>query len=568
MSARPIDAVAIRKRKKEVMARPKGVYPLYKTSTNEDTFNFSNIKDSMYMWESYSENWYNNWMKLLSLYESVIKYGTKQQLQEAADVINTAIIPYSINPSIMKETITRLSESHKENVSPNRTNDVQIHYYNMLENLTEVMECDRVQNNYNMISQRFNINKIIENNILYEDAVTETVYSVCGLIDTYSSDYKTKFCIASEAVLLAVYNTIGTEPIEEEYLKDKISTEKLLETVTDYFLINYGRANTDQFLLEMEDAAHKDPFIRETLDGYFKHLRIAHNQMINEDWSDSLDNETLKKYAVEDYSAFKERTIQETADNIQSKYYDDTLMGLAADLEQFHVMRENTEKLVGLQEFNLEDLANKTQEMMTKIKMLPSQSIGALKTAIQAILVPCRQEDIAKGTHNALAMIFYCAITLGWFMMGGPLAGALGAILTYTFSKVTQKKYFQTAIQEWREHKYSVQRKLKSCDDPEKRRRMEAYISQIEHDIKQMEDKYDRMRDPTVDELHNMSQKRMESPDYGNKTSQVNPKGLVTPTSNLYDSKKPGMAQFTKHDDAPSKIKDDFDDEEDDYYND
>ena len=94
---------------------------------------------------------------------------------------------------------------------------------------------------------------------------------------------------------------------------------------------------------------------------------------------------------------------------------------------------------------------------------------------------------------------------------------------------------------------------------------MEAYISQIEHDIKQMEDKYDRMRDPTVDELHNMSQKRMESPDYGNKTSQVNPKGLVTPTSNLYDSKKPGMAQFTKHDDAPSKIKDDLDYEKDDY---
>lgn len=567
MSARPIDAVMIRKRKKEVMARPKGVYPLYTTSINEETFNFDNIKSSMYMWESYSDNWYNNWQQLLGLYESVIKYGTKQQLQEAADLINTSVIPYSINPSVMKESITNLlSNSSRLNVAPDRHNDTQVLYNDMLQNLTEVMECDRVQNNYNMISNRFNINKIIENNILYEDAVTESIYTVCSLIDTYSLDYKTKFCVASESVLLSVYNTIGTEPIEEAYLKDKISTQGLLETVADYFLINYGRANTEQFLTEMEDAAHKDPFIRESLDSYFKRVRIAHNQMLTEDWSDSLENDTLKKYPVEDYSTYKDRIVQETENSIQSKYYDDSLMGLAADLEQFQVMRENTEKLVGLQEFNLEDLANKTQEMMTKIKMLPSQSIGALKTAIQSILVPCRQEDIAKGTHNALSMIFYCAITLGWFMMGGPLAGALGAILTYTFSKVTQKKYFQTAIQEWREHKYSVQRKLKSCDDPEKRRRMEAYISQIEHDIKQMEEKYDKMRDPTIDELHNMSQKRMESPDYSNKTSQVNPKGLVTPTSNLYDSNKPGMAQFKNHDNySPSKKEEDHDYDDDHY---
>lgn len=543
-----ISAILQRKsRKQQGPMRTNTIYPLYKDNGNvalKESYSFDNIMESVYKWNDYSPSIGKNWNQLMSLYEAVGELGTSQQLHEMTSVINNNILPYIDSPSMMKADIYN-------HIKTCKSDDMKSCMYTMMESINEAIECDRVLKNIDTVSRRFNLVKVAQPHIFYEDSITEAVYNICELIDTYNMDLKNKFCVACESALYSVYSNI--EPISEDMMSDKLSDVSVLENVVDYFMINYGRNQIENFIDLIESAAKSDIFIGDQLDNYISLLRKVNGNRYTEEM------------------VYESVDVQKLADEeANRKYRDESILGLSEDLDQYDAIRHSAEVMV-LKEFASPE--ERIKEFITKMKMLPTQSMAALKSAITAILVPCRAEDIGKGTHNALSIIFYAFITLGWFSVGGPLGGIFGSVVSYIVSKASQKAYLKDAITEWREHKYALSRKIKESTDPEKRRRMEAYMDQVDITINNLETRYDDMRERTAAELANRAENRADDPANRShyRTSQVDPDGKVTPASDYYDDKDKKDEEDTNDykKDAPSKISDDDDEDfEDDEFDD
>jgi hypothetical protein len=96
-------------------------------------------------------------------------------------------------------------------------------------------------------------------------------------------------------------------------------------------------------------------------------------------------------------------------------------------------------------------------------------------------------------------------------------------------------------MQERREHKYSVERKIKECTDPDKKRKLEQYLEEVEKNIEILEREYEKTRDKTLPELRVEHEKRIASPDYKIKSFQVDPHGkeiLNKPASEVFNKVK------------------------------
>ena len=519
----PIIEVYNRKTNLEFQPMRNRSYPLYETyKTN---YNFENIKESVYAWQSFSDNTSNNFNKVLELFEYVSKEGTQSQLEEMTSIVNRDIIPYVKSPAIFKNSILKTKRGLDETVAIECLDSV-------LERIHEQTECDRLLRNLSTISKRFNIDKIIKNNILYEDSVPDTIYKVCSLIDTYTMDFKTKYCIALETCLYSV----------SKYAGDMISRSDIVENVTDYFLMNGGTNDINKFLDKVSEAVKKDNFISLSEDtSYINRLQRLHAEMISE------DNIDLDKLVSDNYAK-------------TSAY------GLAEAMEQMSIVTEALEKLCE------DDTLDKIHDIVTKVKMAPVKTNAMTKEAIRSILVTSRLQDLDKGTRNSLSLVFYTVIVAGALavnVVGGLFAG----ITAYIMHKHMNKEYLKDSIQEWKEHKYSVTRKLKEETDPEKKRKLETYLEEVDKSIETLENEYEKLRDKTMEEINSTQDKREISPDYNGSSSLVNPLGKETPQAkfgadkSLINSfyKKDETKPVLSNDDSSSKSKDDDDDDFDDF---
>ena len=188
--------------------------------------------------------------------------------------------------------------------------------------------------------------------------------------------------IAAETAMYTIKDSVDDCDIDDQNLKENLSNKSILESVLDYFLVNYGTSNTDTFLDVMQETAHKDIFIMDQLDDYFKTLNKVYGNWYNED--------TILKqlgYKCDDKK-------------IQQEFIDESVLGLAEDLRQYDVMREELENLVAFQEMDFASLKKKASEGLAKIKMLPSQAAGILKGIAAALLVPCRVPHNAQANNH------------------------------------------------------------------------------------------------------------------------------------------------------------------------
>jgi len=340
-----------------------------------------------------------------------------------------------------------------------------------------------------LVSKRFNIDKFISNNILYEDAFTETVYTLCSLIDTYNMDTKAKFATSAELALYCI-NESG----------QNIPQKKIIESVIDYFAIYHRDNDMQKFADTIYSATKKDPFIQDSIvENYLNYLMDV-NDKIQEELQ-NFDEEVIKKYNDDNASIFE-----------ACKILDGSLRSLC--------------ELAFL---------DKAKEIITKIKLAPAKSVAMIKEGVRALLVPTRLQDIKEGTKNALSLIFYAAITIACIPTGGPVAALLGAASSLIIAKHMDKQYLKDAMQEWRDHKYSVERRLKDCTDPDKKRKLEQYLVEVNKNLEILEREYNKTRDKTVGELEEEQERRVASPDYKVKNFHVNPHGQEVATKTPED---------------------------------
>ena len=136
----------------------------------------------------------------LELFESVAIDGNPSQVDKAVSVITGKILPKvrdaKSTSSLLKGRLTRLQNKLKpknaitvdvpDTTAPQTdTSDVISASENaMLEALDKWISCDRIIDNYNSISKRFNLESLFSDKAV-TNGVYETVIELCKMIDTY-----------------------------------------------------------------------------------------------------------------------------------------------------------------------------------------------------------------------------------------------------------------------------------------------------------------------------------------------------------------------------------------------
>ena len=111
-------------------------------------------------------------------------------------------------------------------------------YERIIETLDKFDECDRILENYNSFSKRYNLDRIIIENTRV-NGVRDTVNSICALVDTYDMPNKVKFNVAIESAWLG-FEQSGIE----------FSKKDILEAAFDYFCVKENGYEDCKFALK------------------------------------------------------------------------------------------------------------------------------------------------------------------------------------------------------------------------------------------------------------------------------------------------------------------------------
>lgn len=189
---------------------------------------------------------------------------------------NTAKIQANINKGLKRKPTTK-QESYLEC------------YERFIESVHKYEECDRIIENYNTFSKRYNLEKLFVENTRM-NGVKDTIHKLCEYTDTYEMSNKIKFALTIES------GWLGFEQTGIEYNK-----KELLEAATDYFLMKKDGYKDCMYVLEnstiyepedmpfgMEIVTEEDP---EDDDNPFKRYEEIQNQL-----SESASEIVLEEY--------------------------------------------------------------------------------------------------------------------------------------------------------------------------------------------------------------------------------------------------------------------------------
>ena len=236
------------------------MYPLFESYNIDEDYNFTNIRESVESWNNYSNNTTSNMDKVLELFDLVAEKGNKEQLAEITDIINEDIIPYIPSPVAFRSSIINKKKYMHESYKQDCINSIN-------DKILETVECDRVLKNYNIVSKRFNLDKIIANaNNGYDINLMENVYNLCSLFDTYDMEFKPKFCVTLESILYGF----------SKYSKN-LNESKLIESAVDYFLLTKGLP-LENLIEEIESSIDKDKFLNEECKSYIRYLQDVNRE--------------------------------------------------------------------------------------------------------------------------------------------------------------------------------------------------------------------------------------------------------------------------------------------------
>lgn len=488
----PIETVNLRKMHlKQPLTSNYSHYPLYRSY--KERYNFKNIKESIYAWDKYSDSVGSNLKQVLRLLKHISENDSNQNhINEITCVIEKDIIPYLKSGHFFEELIYRVKDELE-------LNNTVLSILEKLDNeIFKINNCDRILNNYEIISKRFNLNKIIEKNIFYEDKIeniSPTIYILCELLDTFNRPMKEGFCINTELILYAIQNYI-----------DITDQRSIIENIIDYYLTVYRNMKTlEEFISDIKKASDASPFIdSEIVERHLNYIKNVQN-----------------KITLAGFNPTKEIENNDIlGDNLLSLYNKETSLD-----ESHNYLNEGLESL---NEFG--DFIDKAKEIITQVKLAPVKTVNTVKEAIRALIVPTRLQDLKKGTHNALSLIFYSAIVVPFIPIGGVLGSLLGTLVSFTLSKHITKEYLKDAIQEWQAHKNNVEKKIKEADSNEKKQELTKYLNEVNDNLEILEKKYESLKDKSVEDLKKDTEekKEEEKPKLQMHSFFVNPIGKTT----------------------------------------
>ena len=442
-------------------------YPLYESANI--LYNYHNLLECLNNWNEYSGNTTDNIKNVAHILEMMGSFNdsTLQEINEATRVICDNILPYIKNPEKYTKFFDRLNE---EKLTESKEK--------ILDTLYILTECDRILENQKTLNERFDVIKYFNESIKVMP-LEEALYRFCDKVEDFNLEYPASFCIAMESALYAL----------DHLVTDEVDKRAVAEGVIDYYLINGGNENLNAFAESLDDIMQKDEFLPNEINDYMFYIQNV------------LNKETIIKESVEEYFE----------NNFDMQFIDD----------YNDLMKNNAYDVV--QEFKIFD---KAKEIITRFKAIPHKTITDAKEVIRSLLVTSRLQDLKKNTKNALSIAFY-VVMLGIVAIGAGAGLALLTFIAIVLIHITNdmdKSYLKNAIVAWREHKYSVQKRLHSATG-EERTKLTNYLEEVDKNISILEDEYEKRRDKTASELAQGTDAKIHTLDYSPSSSLTNPIG-------------------------------------------
>lgn len=185
---------------------------------------------------------------IMELFDALTENGTVSDISKMghyiAENVTHKVRDAKQSESVIRRRLTRLQNKLKApststpKIQINKDKAIKEAYENMLEKVIIYRNCDRVLENYNTISKRFNLEAVINENTRM-NGVYDTVVELCNRIDTYEMPNITKFNTVIETALY------GFESNSIEYKKSDI-----LEAAIDYFAFKENGLEACRSILE------------------------------------------------------------------------------------------------------------------------------------------------------------------------------------------------------------------------------------------------------------------------------------------------------------------------------
>ena len=157
-------------------------------------------------------------------------------------------------PKKVNKRVVSSADYNNTKLTPEQRKKMTTECYDLLfAQANKILEIDRIIENYNKISKRFNIDNIFTECSIGKRDIYDAIYSLSYCIGSYNLPFKNLYNSALECAWYGLQKkNINT------------SNQSIIETVTDYFIFSEGLTNTDiddiKSLLEVSPIFRKEDF--------------------------------------------------------------------------------------------------------------------------------------------------------------------------------------------------------------------------------------------------------------------------------------------------------------------
>ena len=171
--------------------------------------------------------------------------ATNSTIGSAKDNFKKNTEPYK---NAIANAKTRAKQAGKK-LAPKKEEAVIAAYEAMVEQATKIVSVDRILENYNKLSKRFNIDRIIQENTVCND-VADTCVEVCNLVDTYDMPVKARYNTALETVWYGLHKNGFT-----------FNESEVVTTISDFYMASGGNSFACKSILEASMVFDKGDYM-------------------------------------------------------------------------------------------------------------------------------------------------------------------------------------------------------------------------------------------------------------------------------------------------------------------
>ena len=371
--------------------------------------------------------------------KSIVKLDAKHNIVTNAVAVNIAKAKSAI-------TINTSPAKISSPKSPAANNDEsKEECLNMLYNkCLSIQECDRILNNYNNISKRFNIDNIASR-IMDESDLYQACMELASYIDTYDSPFKNKYNTVLETALY-LFNKYGIN-----YPKSKI-----IEGVTDYFI--FTNSINEEQVLDIRDIINIS-VLYENKD--FLSLSYLFNDepaIIKEDNSLEIINNSHEVISI-----------------LEEENGDDEPSG--------SIVKDLKKAVKGNPDERKDEKINKMIDDFRKqcVKNKDSKANSSAFKSLLTKIFSLNPEQVATELPNIFSLI-RAFIDITAFIIN-PILGLLTVFTTRLLTIHITRKQMDKYIDVYKKEIKKVKEKIEKTDNDKKKETLEKYQKELEKDL-------------------------------------------------------------------------------------